>query len=424
MNANAVLKSLDLLLGEKELSYLKDETRKLKDSIEKELRKDKISADVFIGGSFAKGTLIRGEILDVDIFIRFDWKYEKLSEMLEKFLKRILKTRKLKLEKVHGSRDYFRIRLGKNVVFEVIPVTKIKKPSEMRNVTDLSYFHVNYVKKKLRKLGKEVVFAKKFCKAAGVYGAESYVNGFSGYGLECLVIYYKSFEKMLKELGKVKESERLIIDSEKKFKKKSDVLFELNESKLNSPIILIDPTWKERNALSALSWESFEKFKKAASAFLKKPSREFFEEKKIDEKKLKNQAKSRKAEFVHIKLETDKQEGDIAGTKMKKFSDFIRHEIEEYFEILNKEFGYSQKKSADFYLVLKSKKELIKTGPPAKFEKHAEAFRKAHKNVFEKNGVFYAKIKINLNAKEFLRKFAKERAKTLKDMDITGFKVI
>ena len=36
----------------------------------------------------------------------------------------------------------------------------------------------------------------------------------------------------------------------------------LNASKLNSPIILIDPTYKQRNTLAALSNETFENFKK------------------------------------------------------------------------------------------------------------------------------------------------------------------
>ena len=40
--------------------------------------------------------------------------------------------------------------------------------------------------------------AKAFCHANNSYGAESYINGFSGYALELLVYYYGSFLKFIK----------------------------------------------------------------------------------------------------------------------------------------------------------------------------------------------------------------------------------
>ena len=325
MGAKSLLKKLDFSPGN-DLSYLKKESKSFVLLLKDEIFKSGIEAEVIVGGSFAKGTLIRKELYDIDIFVRFDWKIDDISTPLEKALKEICKNR-YKLTKVHGSRDYFRAEKNKNLVFEIIPVTKISKPSEARNVTDLSYFHVNYIKRKLSRtnLAREILFAKAFCKAQKAYGAESYIRGFSGYGLECLIIHYKTFEKMARELSKAKE--RIIIDIEKRYKRKSDVLFELNESKLGSPIILIDPTWKERNALAALSYETFKIFQKSLKDFLRKPSERFFFESKIDEDKLIKEAKKKKVEFVHVRLRTDRQPGDIAGTKLKKFSDFLAREI-------------------------------------------------------------------------------------------------
>ena len=54
-------------------------------------------------------------------------------------------------------------------------------------------------------------------------------------------------------------------------------MLNLNESKLQSPIVFVDPTFKERNALAALSRETFEKFKKASKVFLRAPSKRYFE---------------------------------------------------------------------------------------------------------------------------------------------------
>ena len=48
-----------------------------------------IDAEIFVGGSFAKKTLIKKEKYDVDIFVRFDKKYTEydISELTYKALK-------------------------------------------------------------------------------------------------------------------------------------------------------------------------------------------------------------------------------------------------------------------------------------------------------------------------------------------------
>ena len=422
MAVKDVLKSIDFSVPEEDEKIIREDTKVFLSALKSEIEKKKISAVPFLGGSFAKGTLAKKEIYDVDIFMRFDWKNEYISDILEGLLKDVTKKLGLKLQKLHGSRDYFRIGSGK-YVFEVIPVMLIRKPREARNVTDLSYFHVNYVKKKVNgtNLGGEIALAKRFCEANKIYGAESYIQGFSGYAIECLVIHYKSFEKMLKELSKVKE--RIILDPEKLYKKKEDVLFEINESKLHSPVILVDPTWKERNVLAALSQSTFEKFQEAANAFLKRPSKSYFEKKKFDIGYFEKLAKKRKGEVVHVKLKTDRQEGDVAGTKMKKFSNFLGKQIGRYFEVLEKEFEYAGGKAGDAYYVVKSRGEVVKIGPPSKLEKHAAKFKKENKKTFEKNGLLHAKVKVDFSANDFVKKFVKENKGKVKEMAIVDLKV-
>lgn len=425
MNAKKLLASLDLSPSAEDIKTLRESTEKFTGELKKEIKKKRINAEVFVGGSYAKDTLVRKDVQDVDIFVRFDWRYDDISDMLEGVLKKARGKRKL--SRIHGSRDYFKIRESRNLEFEVIPVARIKKPKEARNVTDLSYFHVNYVKKKIKKspkLAHEIVIAKTFCRAQNAYGAESYIRGLSGYGVECLIINYGSFEKMARELAKANPREQIVLDPEKYYKSKSDVLLELNENKLGSPIVLVDPTWKERNVLAGLSAEKFEKLKKALSEFLRRPSEKFFEIKEFDAKELASEAKKKKAEFLHIKLKTDRQEGDIAGTKLKKFADFIASELEPYFDIKKKEFVYDEKQGGDAYYIAKSKREIERIGPPARFSEHAAAFKKANKIVFEKNGILHAKIKIKGSAKEFAKKLIKKLGKKTKEMDVTKIKII
>jgi tRNA nucleotidyltransferase (CCA-adding enzyme) len=425
MSLQNFLRKLDFSVDKKEFIFLKKETEQFLKLLEKYLGEEKIDADVFLGGSFAKGTLAKSDNYDADIFVRFDWKYENLSDLLEIVLKKMGKNEKFSFRRLHGSRDYFMVQKNEQLFFEIIPVTRIKNVKEARNVTDLSYFHVNYVKKNLNENSrKQLALAKKFFKANEFYGAESYIRGFSGYGLECLIIYYGSFEKMIKELSKIKDNERKIIDPAKHYKKKENVFFELNESKMHGPIILIDPTWKERNVLASLNRETFAKFQKVAGQFLKKPSKSYFEERAADGKVLKKDATKKKAEFLHVTLKTDRQEGDIAGTKMKKFSDFLIGNISKFFDVLGKEFFYSgEGANAELYVVLTPKKEFIRAGPPIGKKKDALRFKKKNKNVFAKSGALYSKIKINFSGREFLQGWIKSKEGKLKlnDMGITGF---
>ena len=109
-------------------------------------KKLKLDVEVFVGGSFSKKTMIKKKEYDVDIFLRFNKKYDnkELSKLAEKVLKGITKI------KIHGSRDYFEDEIDKNLFFEFIPVRKVKNPKEAKNITDLSYSHVRYVMKKLK----------------------------------------------------------------------------------------------------------------------------------------------------------------------------------------------------------------------------------------------------------------------------------
>tara|TARA_Y100000034_G_scaffold125871_1_gene176251 strand:+ start:3400 stop:4629 length:1230 start_codon:yes stop_codon:yes gene_type:complete len=409
MNLNSLLKDIDFEPTAEDMEYLEKETKEIVDTL-----KSNTKADVFVGGSFAKDTLMKQKKYDVDIFVRFGSE----KEITRDFEKLIGKLKGYKKDKVKGSREYYSIYKNGMARFEIVPVVKVKKPQEAENVTDLSYFHVNYVKRKL-KSPKEVRLAKAFFHACGVYGAESYINGFSGYGLECLVIYYGTFEKLIKALEKIKDQE--IIDPEKQYKNKAEVLIELNESKLGSPLILVDPTFKERNVLAALNIETFRKLQSSVRKFLANPSKRYFEKREIDVSKLKKISKGQ--EFLEIELKTDRQEGDIAGTKLKKFSRFLVGELEKSFNIVKEDFEYDDNKTGQVFLVLKSRVEVVKQGPPLKMAKNVKAFKKEHKNTFEKGGKIYCKEKVGLTGKEFVKAWLGKNKAVVKQMSVTNMKV-
>ncbi len=361
--------------------------------------------EAFIGGSMAKGTMVRRRgRQDIDIFVVFDYSEDVLK------LEGVLEKMKLPgdLKKVHGSRDYFHVDCG-DVVLEVIPVVKNSDPELAENVTDMSLSHVKYVKGEIERkpdLAGEVMLAKTFCRAQRCYGAEGYGRGFSGYSLEILVIYFGGFVKFLKGVGKKK-----VIDPHKYFRNKMEVLRELNSSKLQGPLVVVDPTYRYRNVCAGLGLETFEKFLEVASNFLKSPSLEGFVRKDFDVEGLKNFASDEKARFLELGLFSDRQEGDIAGTKMRKILGFFVRELERNGqEVLRVEFDYSGSgHEAKGYLVVVENEIVERKGPSVGLQEQAAKFCGAKKDSFKRKGFWWCRESVSVErVLEFVKKVERE----------------
>src|SRR3989344_605096 len=145
-NINEVLKEeiKRVSVGKEEYKYLNEISNLTIKEIEKKLKKLRIDASVFIGGSLAKETVVKKEKHDIDLFLRFNKKYHEMQ--INRIMKKIfflfkVPGQKIKVKKIHGSRDYIQVIFKKHgIMIEVIPSIKINKPEEARNITDLSYF--------------------------------------------------------------------------------------------------------------------------------------------------------------------------------------------------------------------------------------------------------------------------------------------
>jgi tRNA nucleotidyltransferase (CCA-adding enzyme) len=357
--------------------------------INKEIQKNKIKADCVKGGSVAKGTFLK-EDYDVDLFVKFDYSYKEdnISYLLKKILARF------KPELIHGSRDYFQLKNNK-LNYEIVPVLDVKDSEKALNVTDMSPMHVSWVKKNLKKNQEdEIRLSKKFCKSIGVYGAESYISGFSGHVIDILIIYYRSFLELLKKSQDWKP--KTIIDPENYYKTKQDVLFNLNQSKIQGPLIVIDPVLKTRNAASALSYEKFSLFKKKAKEFLSKPDKSYFEEKQIGKTYLKLKYKNKKLFILSIETRSGKK--DVIGSKLLKAFKYMKSELKKIgFEITDSGWHWKEKKHALFWLVFKedilAEKRKIE-GPPLEMKNACTNFKKKYKKTFQENKKLFAEIKV------------------------------
>ncbi len=381
----------------------------------KKINRGQKNIKAVLGGSGAKGTWLK--TFDADIFAVFDYKKfkgksDKLSDILEKILKKKFKN----VSRLHGSRDYFQIKQNQ-FTFEIVPILKIQKAEQADNITDVSPLHSKWVLRH-KKLINEIKLTKQFCQAQNVYGAESYIRGFSGYICEILAVYYGSFLNLIKNAAKW--NGKVVIDFERYYKGK-DVFKLVNTSKLGSPLVVIDPVQKDRNAAAALSDEKFYAFKKAAVEFLRNPSAGFFKGKSLDSLFLKGKNNKRL-----IKIYTTPLDGktDVVGCKLLKIYEFlIKESTKNSFRPIKTAWEWDKKSNAIFYFLF-NKNPLPKLieieGPPIKLKQHVEQFRRMHKRTLIKFNKIYAQEQRKFLLPENLLKIiiknesVKERCKSIR----------
>jgi len=373
------------------------------DSIDSEIKKKKIRARAVLGGSIAKGTFLKNDY-DCDIFVKFNLSYKKkdMSGLLEKILKIFPR-----VERIHGSRDYFNFKFN-GINFEVVPALDIKKPEQAVNITDCSPLHVKWVRDNLKKnpkLADEIRLTKAFCKTCNIYGAESYIRGFSGHVLDVLVIYYNGFMPLLKNALKWKEQE--VIDFNNYYK--GHALERLNKSKLSS-LVVIDPIQPERNAAAVLSRENFLLFRKSAADFLKKPSKKFFEKKEITINELKDKSKHKNLVLLDVKAFDGKE--DVVGSKLLKAFDYInKNLVSNGFTVYDKGWKWDKKEKALFWFILKHEilpESFKRIGPPIKNKENVKQFMKKHRKTFTQGRRICAIVKREFRKPENLIKFLKK----------------
>lgn len=359
--------------------------RKVRDevvaTINSEISKQGVKALAVPGGSVAKDTFLASDH-DIDVFIRFspDYDDDELSDLAEELLEGFSP------ERLHGSRDYFQFAHG-GYEFEVVPVLDVEHSGQARNVTDMSPIHVEYFLSRGKGLEDEVRLAKQFCKSARVYGAESYISGFSGHVIDLLVLHYGSFYELLKQAARWRPP--VVIDMERHHK---EPLRAIDRAK-HSPLILIDPVQPDRNAAAALSRESFDRFVGRARAFIEEPSEEFFvvESFSLDALRKRLRDSSGAAVLVHVRTAGDDKR-DVAGARIRKAFERLQAAFgRSGFSVLESGWHFSAGGSVLWFVTREhSLPRLVeREGPPASQAADAERFRKTHREVTERDGRLY-----------------------------------
>ncbi|MBU2637841.1 MAG: nucleotidyltransferase domain-containing protein [Nanoarchaeota archaeon] len=370
-----------------------------------------------IGGSFAKGTWLKGNH-DIDIYVRFS-KKQYSGKDISLILGQVLRKEFKKVDTLHGSRDYFQIT-HKPYTVEIVPIMDVEKADLAENITDVSPLHVVWVSHHKHLLD-DMRLAKAFFKANRLYGAESYIQGFSGYVLEILTVYYSGFDALMQNIAKWDISKKVVIDIEG-YHKGKPIIAELNKAKLFSPLILIDPVQKERNAAAGLGHEVFEKAIILARKFIEKPLLKFFEKEKVTKALLKKKAGKNALVLIEAKALDGKR--DIVGAKLLKCFEFFKKLLAKHeFKLI--ESGWEWEKNALFWFIVPKERLSEKRkhfGPPMAENERLENFKLAWEGnkVLEEDGRAYVVVKRkHRDAKSLLKallkdEYVKERVKGIR----------
>lgn len=303
-------------------------SNKLINIINEIARENDINAKAVLVGSVAKGTWLSGKA-DIDIFIKFP-----LSISEEDLKKCGLYLGHKCIEKMQGK---YELRYASHPYitgfingFEIdfVPCYIIKSAEELKSAVDRTILHTEYVKAKLKEDQKdEVLLLKKFMGSIHTYSAEFKVSGFSGYLCELLVIYYGSFEGVLRAAAE-KWRPNCKIDIENYG---TGELF-------SEPFVVIDPTDKNRNVAAALKLQKMSEFIVASRNFLDKPKDEYFFEKTLDfdSDTIKTEFECRETKTLLIRFKPPVIPADALYPQIKKTENSIKGVLErEDFKVFN-----------------------------------------------------------------------------------------
>ncbi|MCP8323297.1 MAG: CCA tRNA nucleotidyltransferase [Candidatus Methylarchaceae archaeon HK02M2] len=308
--------------AEEEVNHVKSIANRAFKRVSKVASKSKYKPDVVFGGSYAKGTWLKGEA-DIDIFVRFPESLNKAD--LKKYgLDVALESMKDYAPILRYAEHPYVEAYIEDVGVNVVPCYDVKK-WEWKSAADRSPYHTTFMIKELKdQLVREVRLLKKFMKGVGVYGAEISTQGFSGYVCEVLLLKYGSFISTIKSVSRWREREVISLekinkDIQKRFQKAS--------------VIILDPIDLRRNLGTAVSLKKLAEFILASRTFLEKPSLRYFVDEKDRLEKIEKSELMRN--LVTLKFKHNKRSVDVLWGQLKKSLSYIRKQLDLYdFKVL------------------------------------------------------------------------------------------
>ena len=308
MDYETILKDIKPTSDEKK--HIDDVSSRIMNFLHEACDEKGIDAKVTLVGSVAKNTALKGKS-DIDIFIAFPLDTDK------KYLKRT------GLDLAHDCCDEFQSTPQHHFAshpyvtadiegceVDIVPCYAIENGEELKSAVDRTILHTRYVKENLTERQQdEVLLLKRFMAMTGTYGSEFKVGGFAGYLCELLVIHYGGFEETLKAAVDWKYGQSIDLEGYGTSKKFRD------------PLVVIDPTDKNRNVAAALRLDKMAEFIQSARNYMFSDNKKdyFYPlEKKIDKDTILNEFRLRNSDLIAFRFDIPEIPLDTLHPQLRK----------------------------------------------------------------------------------------------------------
>ena len=278
-----------------------------------------IDAKVALVGSVAKNTALKGKS-DIDIFIAFPLDTDK----------RYLKKKGLELAHLccdefggdaqhhFASHPYVTAEIGDCEV-DIVPCYAIEDGSQLKSAVDRTILHTRYVKENLKESQEdEVLLLKRFMAMTGTYGSEFKVGGFAGYLCELLIINYGDFESTLKSAINWKYGHTIDLEGYG------------TAGNFKDPLIVIDPTDKNRNVGAALRLDKMAEFIQSARNYIFSDNKkDYFYPLKRDLNKddILNEFKQRGSDLIAFRFDIPEMPLDTLHPQLRKTCEALERKL-------------------------------------------------------------------------------------------------
>lgn len=308
MDYEVILKDIKPTKEEKE--HIDNVSFEIMDFLQKMCDSGDIDAKVTLVGSVAKNTALKGKS-DIDIFIAFpldtDKKY--LKETGLDLAHKCCEEFKSTPQHHFASHPYVTTDIDGCEV-DIVPCYAIEDGSQLKSAVDRTILHTRYVKNNLNPDQEdEVLLLKRFMAMTGTYGSEFKVGGFAGYLCELLIIYYGTFENTLKAAINWKYGQMIDLKGHGK------------RGMFKDPLVVIDPTDKNRNVGAALRLDKMAEFIQSARNYIfSNNKKDYFYplSSDLNREKILNELKKRNSDFIAIRFDIPDMPLDTLHPQLRK----------------------------------------------------------------------------------------------------------
>ncbi|MGA2934275.1 MAG: CCA tRNA nucleotidyltransferase [Methanomicrobiales archaeon] len=214
-------------------------------------------------GSVARDTWLSGD-RDLDIFLLFppQLSREDLEETGLDLARKIARRFTGIFHEKYAEHPYVNATID-GLDVDLVPCYEVASAAAIQSAVDRTPFHTRYISDKIGPLRDDVLLAKQFAKACGVYGSDQMTEGFSGYLCELLVLHYVGFSPLVEAAAGWKPGTCIDLEGH------ACKAFE-------EPLRVIDPVDPARNVAAALSCTRMFEFVEYCRGYLENPSSDFF----------------------------------------------------------------------------------------------------------------------------------------------------